>query len=406
MSVANRAISPRRGVTLLELLVVMGIMVLLAAITIPRFLPAFEGQRVREAARALHGYLGSARNQAKRTGRPVGVMFERYVDQPQASFILRQVEVPPPYAGSTINSRLQIAGVFGNSVRLRILGPPPDLANGLIRRGDTIQLNYQGPRYEIINFLPDDTPYPGLDFPLDTNGYIDFTQGADTEPDGWIDTCLLTIELNTNGMIPWTVGQTMPFQIYRQPVPSTAEPLQLVGGAVVDLTASGTDSLLPWTFEPSDYQPVVVMFSPEGSVDSVYYPRRISLDPLVYDCYYQSVTEPLHFLIGKWERHPPKARQISFPGMSPPPPVLPIHNPAHRGSTELWEMGDPQAEDGLYNWEDATNMWVTLNPQTGLATVAEMNANAQNPVTNTAVPSNLYAARQFAREAQVAKGAN
>ena len=55
--------------TLVELLVVVAIIMLLAAATIPRLRPEMDRSRVREAARSIQLYLSSARNQAIATGR-------------------------------------------------------------------------------------------------------------------------------------------------------------------------------------------------------------------------------------------------------------------------------------------------------------------------------------------------
>jgi hypothetical protein len=155
---------------------------------------------------------------------------------------------------------------------------------------------------------------------------------------------------------------------------------------------------------PVDFRPVIVMFSPTGAVDRVYYTRRVyaGSPPAFSHCAYLggSVVEPIHFLVGKWERLPGTPRLIDMAS----PPAMPLS----------W------AEDGVYNRQDASNLWVTLNPQTGLVTVAELRANlppghALNPFPNVYVPGDpggsdsslsrqLYEARQYAREAQISKG--
>ena len=70
-----------RGLTLVELLVVISIMVLLTAAVLRMMRFDTDGRRVREAARALNVYLGSARSHAIETGRPCGVMFRRLTAQ-------------------------------------------------------------------------------------------------------------------------------------------------------------------------------------------------------------------------------------------------------------------------------------------------------------------------------------
>ena len=104
----------------------------------------------------------------------------------------------------------------------------------------------------------------------------------------------------------------------------------------------------------------------------------------------QRAVQPIHFLVGKWERIPPQPGLFS------------------------------QTDDKLANWQDATNLWLALNPQTGLVTVAELNANLPpghplNPFPNTYIPGDidgldnslrrqLYESRKFARQAQISKG--
>jgi len=385
--------------------VVVGILVLLASIMIPAMRPMAEERQIREAARAVNVSLSSARNRAAVVGRPVGVMFERLERQPEACVTLRQAEVPPPYSGDMEGAAVRVqdwtytaAGAFywpdGSRV-LKVRVRDNSLSPGLVRWGDRIQINYQGPWYTIV-YDTTGNPYPA-DFPPDANGvFIDFNPSGKTVTAGWIDNYCLTLILdgktdyqspfpekryeaqNISAGLP-TWSHAMPFQILRQPVPSAVSPVKLAGGAVVELAFSGTDSLLPATlgFRPedaSDRRPVMVMFSPNGSVDRVYFYHPAN----GYGGYV--VTEPIYFMIGKWER------LLSWPG------------------------GAAQAEDGYYNYQDAANLWAALNPQTGLVTVAEVHADQLDPATNTYIPSGatpaeqVFTSRRFAREAQISKG--
>ena len=136
---------------------------------------------------------------------------------------------------------------------------------------------------------------------------------------------------------PWPAGtwsRRMPFEVFRQPVPSAAAPLQLPQGAVIDLYESGTNSV---SFEPvaaNPAAPIIVMFSPSGSVQDV-------LGAGVCR------TDPMFFLVGRADRVPLVAAAPATP----------------RGPT--------QNEDGMRNYQDTSNLWVTLNPQTGLITTIE-----------------------------------
>ncbi|MGQ9823348.1 MAG: pilus assembly FimT family protein, partial [Thermogutta sp.] len=98
----------RCGLTLLELLVVITIMLILLAVMLPRLRPMMEQRRMREAARTVSVFFGAARSRAMETGRPVGVAIERLKIQPDAAVTLRMVEEPPLYAGDVIGARVRV----------------------------------------------------------------------------------------------------------------------------------------------------------------------------------------------------------------------------------------------------------------------------------------------------------
>ncbi len=97
----------RRGVTLLELLVVMLIILMVTAAAIPIIAPAMQNRQMREATRLVTSFMGAAKARAVQTGRPVGVVIERFNGQPFA-LQMAQVEVPPPYSGDTMQSKMTI----------------------------------------------------------------------------------------------------------------------------------------------------------------------------------------------------------------------------------------------------------------------------------------------------------
>jgi len=356
----QRRRSIRRGLTLLELLVVVGIVMLLAVIAIPSVRPLAEGRRVREAARSINVYFGRARSRAVESGRSHGVLFERFDQARDASILLRQAEVPPPYSGELLDSAVR---PFYYDGFLRLQVRDGDFLPGVVRHNDLIQLNYQGPLYRIIADPDPDGSDPGQDFPLDADGvYIDFTVPTSVP---WVTTHWLTLDIVGVASPPWPTFPAfpttpVPFQIMRQPTPSGGAPLQLPRGAVVELVASGVgyDVFAP---DPRDKpDPIAVMFAPDGSIDAVYCYQLIYDDSgNVVGGDYRALRpiEPVYFLVGQWDRM----------------------------------VG---AEDGLQNWQDGTNLWVTLSPQTGQVNVAEVMPEAGNPV----------AARELARQMQISKG--
>lgn len=372
----------RRGLTLLELLVVITIMLILLAVMVPRLRPMMEQRRMREAARTVSVFFGAARSRAMETGRPVGVSIERLKMQPDAAVTLRMVEEPPLYAGDVIGARVRVRRL-GATNRFQVLfAPPGDVAAMLtqvvpVHVGDLMRFEYQAVPYRVL----------GLDLDLDGNPDAD-ADGIIGDP-GFpvgVNPVVMLVELDAaEGVVPaWPAAtpnapwppqgngvgsRRLAFQITRRPQPTAAAPVRLPGRTVIDLTASGTDSMAltgpPLGFVPvdkdavtpgvQDPSSVIVMFNPDGRVSTVSYqdaPR--------------AVTEILYFLVGRWERMP-----------------------AESG-------GAPLAEDGLYNWQDITNFWIVINPNTGLVLTAPLLGDTV-AATGVKTPSNLVVARDDAR---------
>lgn len=106
----------RRGVTLIELLIVILIMLMIAAVTMPIIRPALEGRKIREAARIVEVFLNGARNRALQSGKTVGVIFETNRNEPSAVVSLAYAEQPDPYSGDFQGSRICLLGNGGFGV--------------------------------------------------------------------------------------------------------------------------------------------------------------------------------------------------------------------------------------------------------------------------------------------------
>ena len=313
----------RRAVTLLELLVVIGILMLLIGVAIPTMQPALESRRIREAARAVNVYCGAARNRALETGRPCGVVIQRVEGLADCSDQLKQAEEPPSYAGESLFS---VAGNFQVNANNNIATLSADfsgLAPDKVHVGDLVQLNGQGPFYTI-------TGVGG------TN---------------------LTMQTDVSGglLLPWNGGSLpVPYEIFRRPTLTMANPLQLPSTTVIDLRDSGTDDAPQWlkSSGPGDEE-IIIMFSPNGSVHRVY----LGGQPI-------AVTQPIYLLVGRREQ-------------------MLIQQPGNPGT-------DP--DELLLNYQILSNLWVTLNPQTGLVTCTQM--------ATTTAQDDVAGARRYAREAQ------
>ena len=366
--------SPPRGVTLLELLVVMTILLMVTAAAIPMILPATQNRRMRESARLVSSFISGARSRAIESGRPVGVMFERFNGLP-FSMNLSYVEVPPPYSGDTLDSKILVAS--NGKITGFVTGDL--LWMNVIRYGDLVKLDFKGPSYILASqtALPD--PNAGQVIPgppsATVNWYLVPSVGG---------TAILPISYSTNPGVP--------FQIFRQPVRSSAAPMQLPEGVVIDLVSSsmnfsGPIGSLNATFPPDSPYPLAAprvsfnplfTFAPSGRLDfctdNALGSMTRSSAPIYLllgrrDLMYDIVTNGTNNdLVDRNLSEPPTAA----PALMPPPP----------------------------------NFWVAVGNTTGLVTVTEVAPNCQNinPIGIQTyaglLQQALQQARAFAQQAQ------
>jgi type II secretory pathway pseudopilin PulG len=381
-------------VTLVEMLIVISIMAILTVAALKLMQPV-EDRRVREAARAVNVYISSARNRAIEIGRPCGVIFRRAngTNFPTASTVLDQCEVPPTYAGDATDSVVKVQdwtyrpdgipyfkidkdpSVTKIWTVLKVQIKNYQFSSNLLRQGDLVQLNGQGPFYTLIydnpttiasDSLRTQPPYtssPAMNQPTDPqvqdfmpvdvygaydpNGYYNFSPSdlvVDPSGSGWVTSHWLTMVLDQKvtpmQMLPWPqfiqspTGQLwsspVPFLILRQPVKSSASPLQLPAGAVVDLDFSGLDNQSFQNLSGNKYD-VAVIFSGNGSVEGYYWNNQPS-----------PALGPIFMLIGSRSR----VRDFS----AQPLPAVPNLN-------------------DLPNWADLSSIWVTINYQTGMVSI-------------------------------------
>lgn len=365
----------RRGLTLVELLTVIGIIVVLMAVAIPLMKLSQESRPVREGSRGVNAYLAAAQARAAEKGRPVGVWMERAGNNPASSFRLFMADVAPPYIGDTSEARARIgplepappASPPATGPFYTVTFPPvPNLSGGLpqprstalpnlVHVGDVIRFGFQGPYYSIQS-IPSTDP---------KNPVIQINLGNNTEPPtkGYWD---------TSGSTPKRVfGRAVSYQILRAPRKSRFSSLELPKGASIDLRVSGVGTSFPTpsSFPPgpllfrpssgSDTTPVVIMFSPSGRVDHL----RVQGQVLVPQ-------ETIHLMIGNAE----------------------LVNSSDRAAN----LGSEQNED---TEKALTNLWVSIGVETGSVTTSEV-------VAITPLPSGYTTADLIARVSQSRKIAN
>ena len=230
---------------------------------------------MREAARLVSSYISSAKARAIETGRPAGVMIQRYspatigsasagaITLPQHANTLVMVEVPPMYAGDTLTSTavtapltmsLTWSGVTYTTTPFACLTSLPyDVAwQGLIRVGDMIRFGYQGRWYTIIgtgiqsgggtSWQLDPTYQPGsVITPQPSTSYS--AGPPATAP--WVLLATDGSRAMPPPPPPSAATPGYPYQILRQPTKSAVQPLQLPEDVVVDLSNSGVGAVAP-----------------------------------------------------------------------------------------------------------------------------------------------------------------
>ena len=100
----------RRGMTLIELMVVVLILGLLSVAVLPNLANTGDARKVREAARSLSSFIASAQSQAIGSRTASGIWIDPLSNQMGASWIsldIAMTEVPAPYAGDTTTAGIE-----------------------------------------------------------------------------------------------------------------------------------------------------------------------------------------------------------------------------------------------------------------------------------------------------------
>ena len=219
-----------RGMTLVELLVVVSIVVVLTAAMLPLMQPLQQRGRIRAAAQRVKSLFAAAQTSAWANGRPAGVLIERAANNPNAAFRLRLAESPLPYAGDFVNSRVSISNI-GAASNANFVGGCCGRVPALVHPGDFIRLNYMGPLYQIDNV---------------TAAFLTFRHAGAAAP----------------------AETRVPFQIIRQPRASLAAPVELPLSTAIDLANSGIGRGADFSL---GVKKVLITFRPGGGLDRCYY---------------------------------------------------------------------------------------------------------------------------------------
>lgn len=379
----------RSGITLLELLVVATIMLTLTAVSVPAIKPMMEARLTTSAATSVSTYLNRARARAMSTGRPCGVAFEYFegtfapipdvlsgvvstdvVSSGSAALVLRQVETPPYYCGMTTNSTVTVSNEINGDRDRRIVRENGELRAYLVNTDGTLDTS------GFIRLTNGESNYVGrtirpLGYSVSTQEWNFFVAGENSP------------KIQFNGIGPYysivfgdtggnyvveIPGVSLPkrvdasFKVVRDPRATMTAPIGLPQGAVVDLAYSGTDAR-DFALEGD----VTIMFAPNGEVDYV-----------VDSSERWTPTDAIYLMVGRWDRI-----------------VALSAGDTHPIDVDYYVSG---AEDGLWNYEDASNRWVTINPRSGLvSTVEVMPPSIYDPDDERAA---ILDSREFARQSK------
>ena len=206
--------------------------------------------------------------------------------------------------------------------------------------GDLIQFNCQGPYLLRLPARRSTDPRPLTMSPVSTlNAHLRHNPGA------------------TGAVAPRDVVTAVPYRIFRAPIKGAASPLQLPAPRWSICDGPGRHrsirrDVVSLATVPLN-QDVSVLFSPNGGVDQRHTRRHVPApSPSRSSCWWASGS-----------------------GWATPP-----QTPPTTANQSQWA-----------NWQDLDNIWVVVNPQTGLVTADNMAVVAGNDVN---------AARSLARDAQ------
>ncbi|MCC7087006.1 MAG: prepilin-type N-terminal cleavage/methylation domain-containing protein [Pirellulales bacterium] len=424
----QRLKTDRRAFTLVELLVVIVILSLITVATIPIVRPALDTRRVREAARLLSAQITEAQARAAEIGRPAGIWIEKLrmpasttgADfEPAAAMNLYLCEVPQPYAGDNTNSVAGVTIVPTGSQSNIVTAPgfPPVSVTtyqglmtlsamdtswiGILRPGDLVQFAYRGIKYRLLNPNSSSNSNVTLDpkgnykptaalaiFPIEPAFDTEFIYNYATTPRTKVTPIFRYLP-----PAALAGGWNVPFQIFRQPIRLSTTPLQMPGNTAVDLLSSGVGLLPFYQLDSSiaavnqfvindlstndgilNRQPIIITFKPTGSLDKLYMRGNQFI-----------LSDPLYLLVGKREK-------IAAAGSSP----------------SYSAADDRETQTDKHNFRDLENIWVAVNPQSGLVTTAEVAEFPDASITGANDTEKLINAlnrsRQLATSAQTMGG--
>ena len=265
-----RFMKTSRGLTLIELLTVVTLVIVIAAVAIPAVRILTRDIKIREAARDFQVFLADVQSEAKATG-SAGIWIERDPAAPNTSLSVYRVTTPPPYSGDFFDVTAEMvydgvdAFIYFPVNGAGLMEPNVLRTYGIV--GNRLRLDHKTVDLYLHSYRGVENS-PGREFPSHVwriDRWIGGTGG---------------IPVNT---APVPVTYTS-FEVFPIPIKRSTRVFQLPDDTFLDLSKSGFSVLLnngvagnanmgselalntPASLLPA----VVVMFDEAGAIDSVF----------------------------------------------------------------------------------------------------------------------------------------
>jgi prepilin-type N-terminal cleavage/methylation domain-containing protein len=353
---ANKPGRGRDGLTLIELLIVMAIVVLLAGLTLPSVKNLLKDQKIGQAARVVQGFAESAKARAIASGRRVALVLERARTDDKGgagndSLIANDTcirmslgEVFPPYEGDWSGTTATVYDKSGDGFVDWMEIPAAQAASltgssPMVSTGDLVELADRNQGFIISGVKSGNSASgtPVVQLALANPPYFN---GKQCNEPIWP----LTPALDS--------GAEVSFRIYRTPSKMMAGSVVLPRGTCVDLSMSGVgpsgrdfstfsiNAPTGSTASAGDFGAVYLVFSPRGTLELAYYQSRTSSGvPSVVRVLPNGI---FHLLIGRTDQ------------------VDPLYG------TSSSVAAVSTRDDFKANLVDPANVWVSVNPYSGM----------------------------------------
>ncbi len=282
----------RHGFTLIEMLVVMFIVMLLAAVALPTVRQTLQDQKNSRAARSITSFIDISRSRAIAEAREVGILVERLSEDASDTFgtsagiRIRQLTGVPPYSGESGDAHAVLnhqndprSGYNASGQFVEIdWSTVPGINQAKFNRADNQLLSVSSNMYNngdpaVRIKAPIRPHFDRIELP---GGKIVTILQITPDPN---DTNLVEIrfdlrepvELSTTRIFPVGLRRVLPnhtvkYRIHRSPVRSNTAPLNLPRGVAIDFSYSGIGMTGSQFSNASGITNIAVMFGPDGRV--------------------------------------------------------------------------------------------------------------------------------------------